>query len=220
MSTGVRLERVLQRNGRRQAHSSGVTNPDRGGDVMARYDAGYRNRPFRGSGRNPDAAWGSERGRGFPDESRWSGMWRRGFGYDTGYGDEYRGSGSSRTGYGAEFRGGESGRGGYGGEFGGRESPFEGPMRGRSGGYAGEFERGRFLRDAGYDDEFRTVGLGYGEEYKSRWQTEQGDPFGDRERHTPMRMMRGAWGEFGDDYGRAWRERGYGREFGPRRGGR
>jgi hypothetical protein len=212
---------------------------------MARYDQDYRNRPYRGAGRNPDPSWATERGRDPADASRWSGMWRRGFGYDTGHGDEHRGVHRGGAGYGGEYRGFEGGRGDFGGEFGGefgdREPRFPRPIRGRSGGYAGEFGRGRsggyagdfgrgrsggyagefgrgrFLRDAGYDDEFRTVGLGYGEEYKSRWQTEQGDPFGDRDRHTPIRMMRGEWGEYDDDYGRSWRERGYGREFRPRR---
>lgn len=39
---------------------------------------------------------------------------------------------------------------------------------------------------------------GYDRDYKSRQQTNQGDPFGDRARNTPIRMTRG---EFGHDQG-------------------
>jgi hypothetical protein len=54
---------------------------------------------------------------------------------------------------------------------------------------------------------------GYGREYKSRWQTEQGDPFGDRQSRTPMRVInedaRDAYdhGYFG---GRGGYDRGFG----------
>lgn len=39
----------------------------------------------------------------------------------------------------------------------------------------------------------RDFGGGYGSDYKSDWQTERGDPFGDRRRGTPVQMR---WGEF------------------------
>jgi hypothetical protein len=47
--------------------------------------------------------------------------------------------------------------------------------------YDGEYGYG-FGDVAGYDRAFR---------YKSRWQTDYGDPFGDRVSRTPMRMIRG-----------------------------
>jgi hypothetical protein len=43
----------------------------------------------------------------------------------------------------------------------------------------------------GYDRDMRSVGIGYDEQYKSRAQTDYGDPFNDRESHTPIRVMRG-----------------------------
>jgi hypothetical protein len=48
----------------------------------------------------------------------------------------------------------------------------------------------------GYDRDFRghspgTFDRGYDRGYKSRWQTDYGDPFGDRQQHTPMRVIRG-----------------------------
>jgi hypothetical protein len=65
---------------------------------------------------------------------------------------------------------------------------------------------------AGYDDE-------YGANRKSRYETDFGDPFGDRQEQTPMRMVhrgydRGWWG-----FGGGGRDReGYDREY--RGGGR
>ncbi|MFW6078527.1 MAG: hypothetical protein ACODAE_02835, partial [Gemmatimonadota bacterium] len=50
---------------------------------------------------------------------------------------------------------------------------------------------------------------GYGREYgKTDWETDYGDPFRDRERGTPIRMVEGGWGDYGREY--------YGRERGPR----
>jgi hypothetical protein len=132
--------------------------------------------------------------------------------FDRGYGHEFRGTSPRGRGfarYGGEFR--DRPRGDWGGSSRPRSGWFGG------GGGHDEGRRGFWNRERGYDDEFRTVGLGYGEEYKSRWQTERGDPFGDRERHTPIRMMRGEWGEYDRDYGRAFRQRGYGSTFRSRR---
>jgi hypothetical protein len=60
---------------------------------------------------------------------------------------------------------------------------------------------------------------GYGADYKSDFQTRYGDPFHDRERGTPVRMMRGEWGEYDNEF-RANRHRDpYGRDYGYRRPG-
>ncbi len=91
----------------------------------------------------------------------------------------------------------------------------------RSGG--GSYDRGGMTRDnrgwaaSGYDRDMRTSG--YDRAYKSRWQTDFGDPFGDRTARTPMRMIRG---EYQSGYDRGFRgsnrdlERGntgYGRDY-------
>jgi hypothetical protein len=60
--------------------------------------------------------------------------------------------------------------------------------------YDREFRGGeRGWGPGGYDAGYR--GYGYGSErqgdYRSRWEMENGDPFGDRTAHTPIRMMRG-----------------------------
>lgn len=71
--------------------------------------------------------------------------------------------------------------------------------------------------DAEYGRDFessrRSREEGYGETYgrKSRWETDYGDPFGDRERGTRIRVMRGGWDEYGRDFVR------YGAEYRPRR---
>jgi len=119
--------------------------------------------------------------------------------YDRNYG--YRGSG--RTGYGSDFggadrgynstynRGGYSSTPGYGQDFAGR---------GATGGYDRPYW--------GYDT------ARYDRNYKSRQQTNAGDPFGDRDSGTPMRVIdeprdRGGW--FG---GRGYdRDMGYDRNY-------
>jgi hypothetical protein len=55
------------------------------------------------------------------------------------------------------------------------------------------YDRG-FSSSRGYDRSFfggRSYDRDYGREYKSDWQTDHGDPFGDRQRQTPIRMIRG-----------------------------
>jgi hypothetical protein len=47
--------------------------------------------------------------------------------------------------------------------------------------------------------------------YKSRWQTDYGDPYGDRINRTPIRVIRG---EFHGGYGADYRAAGYDRGFG------
>lgn len=51
-----------------------------------------------------------------------------------------------------------------------------------------------------YDRSYRSSGYGgdYDRNYKSQWQTDHGDPFGDRSSHTPMRVIRGEYQARGD----------------------
>jgi hypothetical protein len=116
-------------------------------------------------------------------------------GYDRGFRD--RGGFMGSTGYDRNYNSGT--RGGYGGT--------RGPT-----GYDQGF-RGR----AGYDQPYWGYDTWrYDEQYKSREQTDFGDPFGDRQSNTPIRVVedhrdRGGWfGGGGKDYGRDYR---YGAEF-------
>ncbi len=90
---------------------------------------------------------------------------------------------------------------------------------GTSSGYGGT--TGYYGGATGYDQAIR----GYGRDYKSREQTDFGDPFGDRQSRTPIRMVRereegGGWFGWGQsDYDQEYRydqgyrggEAGYGR---------
>ena len=62
----------------------------------------------------------------------------------------------------------------------------------------------------GYDRGFRGGygGTEYDAGYKSRWQTDVGDPYGDRANRTPMRMIRGDFHGYGEDY-RPAQDRGF-----------
>ena len=70
---------------------------------------------------------------------------------------------------------------------------YDRDFRYRSGGYGPPSEHPGFDRWSGdpygyqyaYDDGYR-----YGRHGKSRWETDYGDPFADRQHHTPMRMVR------------------------------
>ncbi|HET7275987.1 MAG TPA: hypothetical protein VFI91_12535 [Longimicrobiaceae bacterium] len=84
--------------------------------------------------------------------------------YDRDYGS-YR----PRTGYGAGPR--------YGQEYG-----FRGASPTGMWGIPNEPEYGYYGGRYGYDAN-----------YKSQWQTDNGDPYGDRPSHTPMRMIRGEY---------------------------
>ncbi|HEY8484083.1 MAG TPA: hypothetical protein VIL13_05680 [Longimicrobiales bacterium] len=78
---------------------------------------------------------------------------------------------------------------------------------GREGGrYGREYRHGQERPDPATRE-----GL-YGREFrKSRWQTAYGDPFGDRERGAPIRVIRGHWGGYGRElYGR---RRGRGHDY-------
>lgn len=84
---------------------------------------------------------------------------------------------------------------------------------------------GRAGRERVYGREGRTGRpgkFGYGREYlgyeprfeKSRRETDYGDPFHDRERHTPIRLMHGEFEEYGREFrGRRRGGGGYGSEF-------
>jgi hypothetical protein len=75
-------------------------------------------------------------------------------------------------------------------------------------------DRGVGNRDMGYwggnryDRDFGA--MGYDRSYKSRWETDFGDPFGDRSARTPMRMIRGEYE--GGDRGYQGANR-YGRDY-------
>lgn len=101
------------------------------------------------------------------------------------------------------------------------------------------FQQGRGMYDrgfgaSGYDRGYGSHASAYDRGFKDRWQTDNGDPFGDREARTPMRMMRGPFGhEHGYDrdmqggfrggpgydrgtHGEFRGGRGYGRDMGAR----
>lgn len=75
----------------------------------------------------------------------------------------------------------------YGAAFGGAQSGYHTGYR--SGGY----DRDLYGRPGEYD-----------RAYKGRWDTAHGDPFNDRVQHTPVRTMRGEFGNEARDPGR-WR---------------
>lgn len=99
----------------------------------------------------------------------------------------------------------------YDRDFGARRSAWD---RGYDRTYRSDWNRGdrdnRFWGGASrYDREMGASGYDRG--YKSRWQTDFGDPFGDRTSRTPMRMIRG---EYEGGYDRGYRgENRYGRDF-------
>lgn len=49
-----------------------------------------------------------------------------------------------------------------------------------------------------YDNDFRR---GYDRGYKSQWRTDNGDPFNDRQRHTPMRVVPENFADYDRDFG-------------------
>lgn len=108
--------------------------------------------------------------------------------YDRDYG--YRGDAWGR-GYDRGYRP------GWGGSN--RDDPYLGMTRANRG-----FGGSMYDRDYG--------ARGYDRGYKSRWQTDHGDPFGDRAAHTPMRMIRGPYHREGYDRGFRGDAR-YGRDY-------
>jgi hypothetical protein len=165
---------------------------------MPRYDNDY------GRGRHremPEPGRGAYRGVGNwggGRHSRYAGT--RG-GYDT----DFEGIGNRSLDYGRDYRG------AYGGEFhrghGGDSPARRATGRARAGAgddreafYGGEYQRGQYGR------EFR----------KSRWQTDYGDPFHDREQHTPIRVLRGSFEDYADEFrtgGSRRRSGGYGADY-------
>ncbi len=65
--------------------------------------------------------------------------------------------------------------------------PTRGGYRGRIGGYRGTIGGPRGIYWGGYSRRYPR----YDASYKSRAQTDYGDPFGDRGRRTPVRVIRG-----------------------------
>lgn len=79
--------------------------------------------------------------------------------------------------------------------------------------------RGGYARGDRYDAGYRSYGRGYDRDYRDRWQTDFGDPYGDRSNRTPFRLIRG---EFENREWNQDRWRGYDRDMYARRryGGR
>lgn len=73
------------------------------------------------------------------------------------------------------------GYGQWGEDYFGRDYGEDYRFSGRGRRYGHEFDRG-YRRD---------LGGSYDQGYKSRWETDYGDPFGDRQRRTPMRVVHG-----------------------------
>jgi hypothetical protein len=171
-----------------------------------RYDRGY-------------SAGGGNRGGGFLDRAQnavrrgWENVEDR---FDRDDNDRNMGPSSMRGGsswagqYDRDWHGAGDVRGYRDGEnhYGVTHSPgMMGGNAGMGGGmnrYGSDFDRGRMDRD-------RMEGRGdYDRGFKSREQTDAGDPFGDRQNHTPIRMTgggnRGNLGRYDENYrgGRDW----------------
>jgi hypothetical protein len=108
--------------------------------------------------------------------------------YDNDYGRDFnRGGGySSRAG----MHGGAQ-AGGWGGSTRG--------YQGRTDNWGGSAGRDRY--DRSYSGR---GGNDYDRNYKSQWQTDQGDPYGDRQSNTPMRVIRGEYESRGNRYDSGW----------------
>jgi hypothetical protein len=91
-------------------------------------------------------------------------------------------------------------RGGWGEDYGNR-GYYGGGFSDRGGGDYG-YRTGGY----GFDRTPNRAGWGstYDRDYKSRWQTDYGDPFGDRASGTPIRVMRGEFENENVDRG-TWR---------------
>ncbi|HEU0052360.1 MAG TPA: hypothetical protein VFQ39_04250, partial [Longimicrobium sp.] len=86
----------------------------------------------------------------------------------------------------------------------------------RGGGYDRDFGARRGMMGGGRMDYDRDMGVDRDRgDWRSRSQTDAGDPFGDRQRHTPFRMLRGGfdrWETDRGDWGRGDRLNRLGRE--------
>lgn len=65
-----------------------------------------------------------------------------------------------------------------------------------------------YAYDRGYGT-YGAAGVGYDRNYKSRWETDYGDPFNDRGSNTPIRMIRGEYRGYDRNYGAFDYDRGY-----------
>jgi hypothetical protein len=180
------------------------------------YDRNYGNRS-RGYG--ADAGRGYDRDFGGRDDGAWDSMKRNTrefFGMDNRYDRGYSYDRDVNTTY---NRG--SGSGGFGNRYDRGYGASSMPPYGSD--YAGRDSRRGYDRPYWGHDTWR-----YDENYKSREQTDAGDPFGDRQSGTPMRVVdeprdRGWFGRGGYDreqrYDASYRyDRGYGASNRPDRG--
>ncbi len=155
----------------------------------------FNNDYDRDYGRGNRSGWGSTAGRGYDRGLRGKAQyaWRETQDETReGWNAAKRGFGSDR--YDRDYAGRQGGGYGYGGGYGSGVTGYDRDY-GSMGG-------------SGYDRE----GGRYG---KSRWQTDQGDPFGDRERNTPIRSTRGEFENYDRDFGAGgYRRGGYDRGYG------
>lgn len=100
--------------------------------------------------------------------------------------------------------------------YGRYDSDTRGPRWGAASGWGAGQGWGGGQYGPGYAD-YRYGPQGYEGGGKSRWEIENGDPFGDRGAHTPMRMTHGPYRSgYGADYDRGYASgprRGYGRDY-------
>jgi hypothetical protein len=109
--------------------------------------------------------------------------------YDNDYGRDFNRGGAlgSRGGYGASSWERDRNRGfGRGRSEGWTEDRYRsGPSQGYT---SDRYDRTYSARGTG-----SRYGSDYDRNYKSQWQTDHGDPYGDRSSHTPMRVIRGEY---------------------------
>ncbi len=158
-------------------------------------DPGHRG----GSMGNHDFGWGRERTFGASGYDRDLGS--------TGYGS---------TGYGYGAGGGNWQREGLNRLEGNNRDTFDRDSewysgRGTGMGAGGSWNYDRDFDRGGSFGASSDMGGGYDRDHKGRWQTDNGDPFGDRASRTPIRMMRGG---FHNDEGRGAMGSNYDRDFG------
>jgi hypothetical protein len=104
--------------------------------------------------------------------------------YDNDYGRDYNRGGMYGAGWGSDRP--NRGRDPFDRWSGEEDRPYYRSARGNY----GPSERGYSMR--GYDHGYRGEGR-YDRNYKSQWQTDHGDPYGDRQSNTPMRVIRGEY---------------------------
>jgi hypothetical protein len=142
-----------------------------------------------------DYRWGGPREMPEPGKGAYRGVGNWGGGRHSrhvgtrgGYQTDFEGIGNRSLDYGRDYR----------------PRRGEGPARygadyGR-GAFHGEYPRGQYGREF----------------HKSRWETDYGDPFHDREQHTPIRVLRGSFEDYADEFrggGSRRRSAGYGSDY-------